>query len=262
MGRKPCRSWYAAIALGASLVVLGPLAAQSLAIPNIHRPSLQADIEGEMFDLDPNIRDTAIQAASVYEIETLMPENQATLRNVVLIETGHVHTESRYGSNVDFYVGNEVTGFGDIEFTASGITADVILTGPDDQEWIITMDSFVEVANGYLLHGSFTSVVGGVSEAAAFEAILGADGELSIIGDDPFLEELASSLASYIDYPEGRAAFQVFQIVVFVLVIAIVLVVCAWIWWYFASWFCDAALDLSIPIKDRFKATFPQHKVA
>ena len=141
MRTQPCGSWYAAIALGVSLLTLGPLAAQSHGAETINSPSLQADTNSiPMFELDPQIRDTAIQAASVFEIETFMPEGRATVRNVELINTGHVHTASRFSSTADFYIGNDVSGFGDVDFTAGGITADVWLNGPDGETWVYSLD--------------------------------------------------------------------------------------------------------------------------
>lgn len=96
------------------------------------------------------------------------------------------------------------------------------------------MSSVEEVATGFSIQGTLS----GVSESASFDAILGFDGFLTVLSDDPVLDGLAESLAAYIDVPD-RVIAAATALVIVIVVVVIIAVVCTI--GIIMSWFgCEA----------------------
>lgn len=240
------RQWTGVLLLGA-LLIMGPIAAVGSAGPvtNVKRLAVEPIDPGALFRPGPMLVETIRTAARVNGIVSSARAEEFEFYNVTATSRNIVHTESFFLNEEEIVIDPGVSGSSTMILTDDGVTGTIALADENGQEWTFSVSSVDEVAEGYLIQGTLSSV----NESASFQAILGFDGFVTVLDPDPVLDELAAPLAAYIDVT-GRMEPATALVIVLV-VFFIVAVVC--IYGIFSGRFsCEAkpALD-EFPILDR-----------
>lgn len=254
MEMKKCMSWNAATSLAIALLIMGPLVAVTSAMP-LQKVRMQQI--ADLFVPDPLFVDTIGLFQDTLGITTFF--EQATYLNAQAIITTVDRTADRITSGSNITIGSEVSGSATATMSRQGITAGMSLYDQGGEQWTSMLDSVVEIEEGFQLRGFFIHSVDGVATQEPFEAILGFDGELTLVGDVENLEILVESMVGHVVLGERSVVLVVVVAIVVVLLLIIILTQgCRWY-----NLFCDASQHtIEFPAMDRRLASLPYAIVA
>lgn len=252
------RQWTGVLLLS-SLLIMGPIAAVTGASPAVNRPrpTTVTTQEVDLFVPDPLLVDTIAAFKDTMGMTTSVPYEQAEYLNAQAIIGTMVHTADRITAVSAVTVGTEVSGTTTLTISGQGLTAAIWLSDLDGiEEWTIILDSVVRIDDGFQLLGSFIHSVdrgvhGVIVSEESFEAILGFDGSLTMVGDIENLETLLDSLMEHVALAEGTRLANIGPIIgLGILGLAVVVVVCIVGW--LTGWFScvDVRRTIEFPAMD------------
>ena len=213
------RQWAGVLLLG-SLLIMGPIAAVTA------RPAVTMMQHDDLFVPDPLLVDTIGLLKDTMEITTSY--EQAEYLNAQAIISTVDHTADRITGVGTTKSGREVSGTTTVTISGQGITTSMWLSDQGGEQWFGILDSVVEIDEGFQLLGSFIhSVDGVVVSDEPFEAILGFDGSLTMVGDVENLEILLESLMGHVAHAE-RIPSVAPVLGVMLLILLVVVVFCVW----------------------------------
>lgn len=246
------RQWTGVLLLG-SLLILGPIAQVASAAPS----PLIAPI-GDVFLPDLSFVEAVSTYANENGIESFLPDEQrVTDANVEAEITFNQFTTTAIttGSTItitDEEIGN-LTGTTVSTMSANGTTSVTVLSDQNGEQWTLSLDSVVEIEEGFQLLGTFTGNVEGSLVTEPFEAILGFDGSITAIGDEENLTSLAAAIAPIVERVATPSRNVGAIVGAGIIILAMVLLFCFISIW--KGWgLCEADQNMfKFPIMDRLE---------